>query len=312
MILTCLLFFVQAAWLGAQTTDARDTIVKDFVEQRANNASLYQSPPINHIVPAFNTITYAGQFEEVNLRLMAKPQDNFPLNKYAAVTVTGFKLEPHLALSLKNICLGFSIVRSKLEEEYLLKYPEETFEQRQKSSLETSGLGLNVAFVPFTKIHKQLKLAFILSGQNLNVKHSLSYLKALNGPVTIEESEMQKFQYTVNNYSAGMNLSWFVFKHFSIVPWMDYSMTDLAEAKGIASSNRYTDTGLKPIMENDWNLFFLSYPKFRYGLDFSVQVLGLEVRIGGLLGSLASLNKSVDYIEDKSILLSVSVEQKGN
>jgi hypothetical protein len=65
-------------------------------------------------------------------------------------------------------------------------------------------------------------------------------------------------------------------------------------------------------MENDINLFFLSYPKFRYGLDFSVQVLGLEVRIGGLLGTLANLNKSVDYIEDKSVTISVSVEQKGN
>ncbi len=243
---------------------------------------------------------------------MAKPDEIFKLNENDAITVTGFKLEPHLALSLKNICLGFSIIRAKYAEEYLLKYPSESFEQRQKSNLETSGLGLNVAFVPFTKIHKKLKLAFILSGQNLNVKHSLSYVKASNGPVTIEQAEMQDFQYAVNNYSAGVNLSWFVFKHFAIVPWMDYSMTELGEAQRIANKSRYTDTALKPIMENDWDLFFQSYPKFRYGLDFAVQVIGLEVRIGGLLGSLASLNKSVDYIEDKSIVLSVSLEQKGN
>jgi hypothetical protein len=112
----------------------------------------------------------------------------------------------------------------------------------------------------------------------------------------------------VNQYEAGLNLSWFVLKRFALVPWMDYATYDVTAAK----SNRNSESGVDDVVENDLNLFFLSYPKFRYGLDFAVKVIGLEVRIGGLLGTLANLNKSVDYIQDKSVTLSVSIEQKGN
>jgi hypothetical protein len=299
---------------AAQTNslDPRSPIVEDFVKQRAQNPELYQSPPINHIVPSHNTITYAGQFEEVNLKLMQEPEGLSDVNPNNAITVTGYKMEPHLALSLKNIAIGFSIERSKLAEEWTYSDAYNSFQRKQKSTLETSGLGLNLAFVPFPKMHKQLRLAMILGGKSLNAKHGVSYVKSLNGPVSIENADMQSFRYTVNYYEAGLNLSWFVLKRFAIVPWADYAMYDVAGAQAIFNSEKYSSGELKAVMENDLDLFFLSYPKFRYGLDFSVQVLGLEVRIGGLLGTLANLNKSVDYIEDKSVTISVSIEQKGN
>ncbi|WP_141731070.1 hypothetical protein [Oligoflexus tunisiensis] len=295
-----------------QNLDPRTPIVDDFVEQRAQNPGLYQSPPINHIVPSRNTITYAGQFEEVNLKLMEKPEGLDDVNPNNVVTVTGYKLEPHLALSLKNIAIGFSIERSRLAEEWTYSDTNYTYERKQKSTLETSGLGLNLAFLPFPKLHKKLRLAMILGGKSLNVKHGLSYVKSQNGPVSILGSDMQSFRYTVNHYEAGLNLSWFVLKRFAIVPWMDYATYDIKGAQTIFNSDKYASGELKSVMENDLNLFFMSYPKFRYGLDFAVQVLGLEVRIGGLLGTLANLNKSVDYIEDNSVTISVSVEQKGN
>ena len=299
---------------AAQTNslDPRTSIVEDFVKQRARTPGLYQSPPINHIVPSHNTITYAGQFEEVNLKLMQEPEGLSDVNTNDAVTVTGYKMEPHLALSLKNIAIGFSIERSKLAEEWTYSDTYSTFQRKQKSTLETSGLGLNLAFVPFPKMHKKLRLAMILGGKSLNAKHGVSYVKSLNGPVSIESADMQSFRYTVNYYEAGLNLSWFVLKRFAIVPWADYATYDVAGAQAIFNSEKYSSGELKAVMENDLDLFFLSYPKFRYGLDFSVQVLGLEVRIGGLLGTLANLNKSVDYIEDKSVTISVSIEQKGN
>jgi hypothetical protein len=292
--------------------DPRTPIVEDFVEQRARNPGLYQSPPINHIVPSHNTITYAGQFEEVNLKLMEEPEGLETVNSNNAVTITGYKLEPHLALSLKNIAIGFSIERSKLMEEWVYSSTYDTYERKQKSTLETSGLGLNLAFLPFPKMHKKLRFAMILGGKSLNVKHGVSYVKSLNGPVSIDNADMQSFRYTVNYYEAGLNLSWFVLKRFAIIPWADYAMYDVAAARAIFNADKYSSGELKAVMENDIDLFFLSYPKFRYGLDFSVQVIGLEVRIGGLLGTLANLNKSVDYIEDKSVTISVSIEQKGN
>lgn len=299
---------------GAQTysMDPRTPIVEDFVKQRAQNPGLYQSTPINHIVPSHNTITYAGQFEEVNLKLMEEPEGLADVNPNNAITVSGYKLEPHLALSLKNIAIGFSIERSKLVEEWASSDANYTYERKQKSTLETSGLGFNLAFLPFPKMHKKLRLALILGGKSLNAKHGVSYVKSQNGQVSIENADMQSFRYTVNHYEAGLNLSWFVLKRFSIIPWADYAMYDVAAAKAIFNAEKYSSGELKAVMENDLDLFFLSYPKFRYGLDFAVQVLGLEVRIGGLLGTLANLNKSVDYIEDNSVTISVSVEQKGN
>jgi hypothetical protein len=296
----------------AYSPDPRAPIVEDFVKQRAQNPGLYQSTPINHIVPSHNTITYAGQFEEVNLKLMEEPEGLNEVNGNNAVTVTGYKLEPHLALSLKNIALGFSIERSKLAEEWTWRDAGGTSLRRQNSTMETSGLGFNLAFLPFPKMHKKLRLAMILGGKSLNAKHGVSYVKYQSDSYTSQNNDMQSFRYTVNHYEAGLNLSWFVLKRFAIVPWMDYAMYDVAAAKAIFNAEKYAGGELKAIMENDLNLFFLSYPKFRYGLDFSVQLLGLEVRIGGLLGTLANLNKSVDYIEDKSMTISVSIEQKGN
>jgi hypothetical protein len=311
-ILVAPLFLPFKAAAQTNSLDPRTPIVEDFVKQRAQNPGLYQSPPINHIVPSHNTITYAGQFEEVNLKLMQEPEGLTDVNSNNAVTVTGYKMEPHLALSLKNIAIGFSIERSKLAEEWTYSDNYSTYQRKQKSTLETSGLGLNLAFVPFPKMHKKLRLALIMGGKSLNAKHGVSYVKSLNGTVSIENADMQSFRYTVNYYEAGLNLSWFVLKRFAIVPWADYAMYDVAGAQAIFNSEKYSSGELKAVMENDLDLFYLSYPKFRYGLDFSVQVLGLEVRIGGLLGTLANLNKSVDYIEDKSVTISVSVEQKGN
>jgi len=307
-----LLLLPSIAQAQSYSIDPRTPIVDDFVEQRAKNPGLYQSPPISHIVPSHNTITYAGQFEEVNLKIMEKPEGLADVNKASAISVTGYKLEPHLALSLKNIAIGFSIERSKLAEEWVYSDPNYTYERKQKSTLETSGLGLNLAFVPFPKLHKKLRLAMILGGKSLNVKHAVSYVKSLNGPVSIDYVDMQSFRYTVNHYEAGLNLSWYVLKRFAIVPWLDYAMYDVAAAKTIFNAEKYAGGELKSVMENDLDLFFLSYPKFRYGLDFAVQIIGLEVRIGGLLGTLANLNKSVDYIEDNSVTISVSIEQKGN
>lgn len=311
-----LIALITASPLRAQSgsVDPRAPIIDSFVEQRAKNPGLYQSPPIIHIVPSFNTITYAGQFEEVNLKLMPETQSPVTNN---AITVTGYKLEPHLALSLKNIALGFSIERSKLQEEWIYNDAKSSssysFEQRQRSNIETSGLGLNIAFVPFPRLHKQLKLALILGGKSLNVKHGISPIKYQNGGQTsIEASDIQNFRYTVNHYETGLNLSWFVLKRFAIVPWLDYALYDVAAARALFDAERYVNSGYKEAFNADLDLFFLSYPKFRYGLDFSVQVIGLELRIGGLLGTLANLNQSVDYIEDKSITLSLSIDQKGN
>ncbi|MCX6129770.1 MAG: hypothetical protein NTX25_12010 [Proteobacteria bacterium] len=297
----------------SQSTDPRKTLIDDFVTERAKNPGIYQSPPINHMVPAFNTITYAGQFEEVDLKI--KPNTAL-VNSYTTtdVSLTGFRMEPHLALSLKNISIGFSIQRDKLEENYksISGSGGNSFEQRQKSTLEASGVGFNAAFVPFPKLHKQLKLALILGGKSLNIKHSTSLFKSANGPVSFDDNELQSYRYTVNQYAGGINLSWYVFKHFALVPWLDSSYTDLADAKRSGSASNNTGQSTADALEGDWNLFFLSYPKLRYGLDFAVQIIGLELRLGGLLGSLASLNKKVDYIEDKSLLLSVSIEQTGN
>ncbi|MEI8026904.1 MAG: hypothetical protein WCI18_11210 [Pseudomonadota bacterium] len=308
--LTLMIFFWSVAGLSEET-GKRAELIDSYVKSHSDNPGIYQSTPIYHLVPSFNTITYALGVTSSDYKIIPKDPVFYESDE---LSVKGLKIEPHIAVSLKNISLGFSALRDTEvgEYKYVQSYSGSGYYQGQKSTLATSGVGLNAAIVPFPRLHRQLKLAFILNGKSLSVKHSISPLQSSNHEIEIQDEDMKILNYNFYRYSAGVNLNWHFFKQFSIVPWADYTKTDFDGARTQIVSSTTMAEGLADMVEKDWQLYFLSQPNLRYGLDFAADLFGFEVRLGGLLGSFASLNKSELFIKDSSLVLNVSFEQKGN
>ena len=308
--LTLMIIFWSAAGFSEET-GKRAELIDSYVKSHSDNPGIYQSTPIYHLVPSFNTITYALGITSNDFKITPKEPGFYGSDK---LSVKGLKIEPHIAVSLKNISLGFSALRDieAGEYEYTQSYSGSSYYQAQKSTLAASGVGLNAAIVPFPTLHRQLKLAFILNGKSLSVKHSISPLQSSNQEIQIQDSDMKVLNYNFYRYSAGINLNWHFLKRFSIVPWVDYTKTDFNAAKTQIEASNSMEFGLADMVEKDWELYYLSQPNLRYGLDFAADLFGFEVRLGGLLGSFASLNKSEQFIKDSSLVLNVSFEQKGN
>lgn len=309
-ILLILLFAFNLAY--GEEIGGRADLIDSYVKHSSENPGLYQSPPIYHLVPSFNTITYALGVELVDI--VISPEN--PLTyENRTVDLKGSKYEPHVAVSLKNLSLGFSALKETLIESY--SYGQGVgspyvYHQKQKSTINLSGIGFNIAFVPFPKLHSKLKLAFILSGKSLAAKHSVSNIVFSNSDEEISSNDFETLNYNIYKYSTGVNLNWHFLKRFSIIPWVDFTRTDLKSAETVLKSSKTFYNERLDAIEKDWQLFFKNQSQTRYGLDLAADFFGIEVRFGGLFGSIANLNKSVEYIKNGSLVLSASFEQKGN
>ena len=290
---------------------SRAALIDSYVKYSSENPGLYQSPPIYHLVPSFNTITYAIGVDLIDIVISP---ENPVTYETTTIDLKGSKYEPHVAVSLKNLSLGFSALRESLTESFTYKqsFGSQSAIQKQKSVLNLSGIGFNIAFVPFPKLHSRLKLAFILSGKSLAAKHSVSALKFSNSDVTISDDDMETLNYNIYKYSTGVNLNWHFLRRFSIIPWADYTRIDLSAAESTLESSNTFYNERKDAIEKDWKLFFRNQSETRYGLDLAADIFGFEIRFGGLFGSIANTNKSVDYIKNASLVLSASMEQRGN
>jgi hypothetical protein len=308
-IFLILLFAIDLA--HGEEIGGRADLIDSYVKHSSENPGLYQSPPIYHLVPSFNTITYALGVELVDI--VISPEN--PLtHETKTIDLKGSKYEPHVAVSLKNLSLGFSALKETLTESY--SYSQGSGSpyayQKQQSTINLSGIGFNIAFVPFPKLHSKLKLAFILSGKSLAAKHSVSNIDYSNTDQDFSSSDFETLNYNIYKYSTGVNLNWHFLKRFSIIPWVDFTRTDFKSAETVLKSSKTFYNERLDATQKDWQLFFKNQSQTRYGLDLAADFFGIEVRFGGLFGSIANLNKSVDYIKNGSLVLSASFEQKGN
>jgi hypothetical protein len=311
-----LLFFLgfSPAGAAAGSEDEREEMIDKFLEYRQKNSALYQSPPITHLVPNFNTITYAANVNVDNLKLLPS-DDNGIVNETNAgqrdVALKGYTISPHLAMSLKNVGLGFSVEKSQRTARYHWDPSGSSYHSLQQSVVEASGLGFNLSVLPFPKAFKKVKIAAIIGGKSLNVRHRFTRYLGGNQPVTIQESDYTKLRYTIQRYEAGLNINIPLLKSFRLIPWSDYSYTDIKDANESYKSYFRSDS-MSAFYENDVRLFWLDNPKFRYGIDIGLYLGDFAVRVGGLLGTLANLNAVPDYVQDQSVALSVSWDQKGS
>lgn len=255
------------------------------------------------MVPNFNTITYAMAYEKRDITVLSRyANGNLDKTDSSNLAMSGYTLAPHLAISLKKVGIGFSIENSKNSAVYTQSYGG-GLTSRQHSDVSASGLGFNLSSLPFASLQKDNKLAVIIGGKSLTVKHQYSEFASNNLQL---QQDPTLVRYNLLKYEAGVNLTLQLLKQFSVIPWIDYSHADTGSA--LAAADNKTNAQL---FENDVKLFWQSYPDLRYGIDLGINAFGFDVRIGSFLGSLARLNTQPDYIQDKSFSFSLSFNQKG-
>lgn len=295
----------------AQTVDEREKFTDSFLLYRKSSSSIYLPPPITHMVPNFNTITYALAYEKRDVTILPR-LDNGDVEKNdpSSMHLTGYTVAPHLAISLKKVGIGFSIENSKNSAYTLLgnKFNSAS-DATQTTTVATSGLGFNLSALPFESLRKENKLAFIIGGKSLNVRHDFSNFTSVQTQAF--EMEPESLRYNLLRYELGANLTLALLKHFSVIPWMDYSHTDTKAAQA-AYKPQFPNPNMTDIFNDDLRLFWQSTPNVRYGIDLSINAWGLDIRIGSLFGSLARLGAGPDYVKDSSFNISLSFDQKGS
>ncbi|SMF08685.1 hypothetical protein SAMN06296036_104312 [Pseudobacteriovorax antillogorgiicola] len=285
-----------------------------FVENNKNQA-LYGSAPLTHISPDQNQITYALGFEWPDYTITADTEDPSYQEQEgvdASLKISGWSVAPHLAVSLKNIGLGFSVGRGekKAAYEYNVNYGGNSTFIAQESKLAYGDVGLLAYFIPYPKISKGLRATVILGGRSINAKHTVGATTASYNSPSSSFSD-QIYRYNVNELNAGLNLKFKILRRFAIIPWADYRYTDTSAIDATAEEEAGNSIN-KTELQNDIELFWHSQPEVRYGIDFSIQIMRLEINIGGLLGALALSGNGKESVSDDGFIINFAIHQKGN
>lgn len=292
----------------AQSVVHRGNMIDSLVEYRKSANSIYQPPPITHMVPNFNTITYAIAVEKRDITLLPRYENgDLDTQDQSSLKLSGYTVAPHLAISLKKVGIGLSIENSKNESVYNYQNQWSNYDVNQTSVVSTAGLGFNVSVLPFDSLRKNHKLALIAGGKSLNVKHSFSdFLSS-----TASGRDPIQTRYNILKYEVGANLTLSLLKRFRVIPWVDYTMTDIKNAQSAYNpqSHGYVTDG---IYADDLRLYWQSSPNVRYGIDLSLGIWGLDIRVGSILGKLARLGSDPDYYKDSSFNISLSFDQQGS
>lgn len=289
-------------------------MIDEYISNKKSNSAFYDSPPLYHLVPNFNTVSYAGFVEKTDVTLKAPRVTGAGTSGYDNVTstsISGYKVSPHLAMSLKKVGLGFSAERGTQNSFFRYESERQSVYLAQESTLDYSGIGLNFSYLPFQTKGKFMSIATILGWKNFSARHKWSQYLNFNRSVgKIENTYKSSVRYNIDRYQAGLNINLALLKSFHVIPWGDFQYTETSDAFSAYQSTQRTST-IDPIFENDVTLFWLAEQNFNYGLDIAVRIMEFEVRLGGILGTFANLNPTPDTIEEKSISISLSWDQKG-
>lgn len=293
---------------GYAWAQSREQMVRNYIEERQKNPALYQSPPITHLVPNFNTITYAGAIDYEQIQILpSDEQGNVQTSSSSNVTldIKGYSVAPHLAMSLKRVGLGLSVATMHKEVTYNASYRQgdgTSAGYSQLTTLDASGYGFNISFLPFSRLSKSIKFATILGTKSYNATHRSGNSVQTNESST---SYMQVRRYTVQRYELGLNVGLQLLRAFRLVPWADYSYTVVNAASDSVNNS-------SPSYLAELDLFWKDQPDFRYGLNVALSLGGFDVSIGGLLGTLGHLNSTPEFIKDDSLSITLSWDQKGS
>jgi hypothetical protein len=306
------LYFFKDVTTFAQN-NLRKQMIDSYMAQKKSHSGFYDSPPIYHLVPNFNTISYSLSMEKTNVILTPPQTSKTSPSQSAASSTTalsGYKISPHLAMSLKKVGLGFSAERGVQNVFFRNEYSNQNFMNAQESSLEYSGIGLNFSYLPYQSPGKFLSVALILGWRNYTARHRWSQFITYNNSVDkIEPEYKPTIRYKIDRYQTGININLALLKSIQLIPWADYQYTLTSDATS-AFKTAYRMTSVDPVFESDLDLFWIAGRNYNYGLDFAVRLMDFQIRLGGLLGTFANLNPIPDSIEDQTVNISFSWDHK--
>jgi len=293
------------AWAGAQDTDRAD-LIDAYLKQARERPPLYQSAPVTHIVPEFNTVTYAldGHLYDTTVLPADLNKDPGGNGNSRTMTLKGYSVAPYVALSLKKVGLGFNVEAGRRSLSYDSKTGAD--EMKQQSTAVSRGLGIHV-FFKFLDT-KRLVATAIAGGRTINVRETIGPFVTTNAGVPTGTYSNADMRYTLNGYDGGLNLGVRLLKGVTLIPWGNYAYIDDSNPRSMIGNSTSTLTNT---LAEDVNVFWHAEPSLNYGLDLAVRVGGVQVRLGGLFGMIVSMGSTSDQVKDNGFSLSFSWDQKG-
>ena len=290
--------------LYAEEESERKDLIDHYVDESKKNDTFFASTPATHVVPAFNTISYA--LSAISYDTVISPEENSRVsNENAAkLVLTGYGVSPYLSISLKRIGLGFSVESGNRQAEYTSANSSQ-YKESRLATLNYRGVGAFVYWIPFGKLWNTVNTTVILGGRNYSAKHEHTRTSLNSGVQT--DRNTTSINYSVPSYEGGLNFNVGLFKSFSMIPWGNYASLDTTNATSQLRNNEYE----RDYIASDVDLFWKDKPDLTYGLDFAAKLGSFQVRLGGILGFLAAPEGS-SQIQDESLSLAISFEQKGH
>ncbi len=274
-----------------------------YLEDVQANGSLYKTSPVTHIVPTAKEITFALDAKRIDLKLDGDGiEDRRGGRNDSEIDLEGYTFTPYVAISLKRIGLGFSAEAGKKN----YTYKDGNSYSQQKSELDYRAIGIYAYIIPFDNTPNWLTTSIVLGAKSFTATQKVSNM--------VEGSpagrDYQTYHYTTMSYLAGTLLDFHFMKRFSVVPWLDYTFTNIsqidaaAKDKKNAGSNGY-------YLSREGEIFWRARPQTEYGIDLVCRFDLLSVHLGDFLAPLA-YQEDDSVIKDHSVQLSVSAEMKGD
>ena len=286
----------------------REEFQNAYADELKNTPSIFGSSPVYHIIPIANTITFAAEYQNYDLEVVG-PGVEIASNKDDSeerLHMTGWATSPYIAFSAKQFGFGFTGEIGQRNIHYFRSSTADTGYEEYLARVKYSGVGFSVFWTtPSSWLPNYIKPTLISGIKSLNVSHETSgqILEPFSRVV------MNNMKYSVQNYEVGCNVSLNFVKRFTVIPWADYVTNSYTLPEGTPAVDFVANTQQ---LRNDAKLIWGSQPRARYGIDFAVSAWGLNLRLGGLLGILGTLNKGSDRVEDKSRAISLSIDTKGS
>ena len=288
------------------------------MQEQNQSSGIFESIPLSHFSPAFNVVTFAGEVNYLDVTATESEKSQYVDNSLTS-RITGYQIEPYVALSLKSFGLGltgeagnyvtsYTGYESTPGSSYRINYND-------KGIIDYSGIGFTIFFNPFPKLRRDFKLSINLSNKLLNVKHrAIDSGSSSSSTVNVNKSYFET-KYTVTRQQAGINAQIHITRKFSVIPWADYSLTNTSQIDD--KIQRVVDGGggeLNFIQRyySDVEMVWKVRNEATFGIDFALKIYKLEVHFGSIVGFFTNSSSSTaGNIDGPQVSVSIAYETDG-
>lgn len=295
----CIVIFPLCSPAFAQT--ARSRLIKEYQDFYTGSRPFYQSSPVTHVVPEFNTVTHSldVKFPGVTVTPSGSSATKIGAN-HETMKISGYVVSPYMSVSLKKFGLGFNVEAGDQSLKYESVY--NAYSSLQTSKLVHRGIGI-FGFAKWID-GPVWDMTFVAGGRTINNVHNVGAFKSYGSDSNTAD---KVYRYAVSGYEAGINNELHLTQKVTVAPWVNYSALDTSDATDQVEGTGYFGTTLS----EDVDVFWKSRRETDYGIDLSIRVGRVDVRIGGLLGLVLTSAGGKENIADGTYSLTLTVDQKG-